>query len=382
MSTFIPKYIQIRKAIREQIRTGQLKPKDQISTEAELMSEYGVSRITVLNAIRDLVSEGLLVRERPLGTFVADQSSVITDESLVGVLTHAHGHIYKDFVQSVVRHLQNMGYYALVFDTCDTESDDMPKDILHKVAHIIDSRLCGLIVEGLSSFPFELLRQKKDKIGKLVFVYHYETPDRFLDADFVLSDYEYGGYIAINHLLELGHKRIALLSHKPQEQSYFFIHSLIKGCHRAFAEHGLNQADCFTLITDEGDHLLNVKKIKSILSDKDRPTAIFALGDYKTRSIFRAAREVNLNIPDDLALVGYYNTPWCEMLEVPLTSISTKETEIAQIACQLVTENNTVNKTVLVKPDLIIRGSSGGCRTGSNMQQLSVNDSVECIAVV
>lgn len=67
----VPLYLQIKEIWRHQIKAGVLKPGDQFPTEQELCRRYEVSRITVKQAVSALVNEGLLIRRRGKGTFVA-----------------------------------------------------------------------------------------------------------------------------------------------------------------------------------------------------------------------------------------------------------------------------------------------------------------------
>jgi GntR family transcriptional regulator len=73
----IPLYCQIEEWMRGQILSGQLKPGDMIPPEITLSEELGVSRLTVRQALKNLTNEGLLVRKRAKGTFVAPQRSKI-----------------------------------------------------------------------------------------------------------------------------------------------------------------------------------------------------------------------------------------------------------------------------------------------------------------
>nr|WP_269320519.1 GntR family transcriptional regulator [Alicyclobacillus macrosporangiidus] len=65
--------MQLKRIIEEQVHTGTFPPGTRIPTEHELSQQYGVSRITVQQAVRQLVHEGLLVRQAGRGTFVANQ---------------------------------------------------------------------------------------------------------------------------------------------------------------------------------------------------------------------------------------------------------------------------------------------------------------------
>ena len=69
-NSIIPLYQQLKEYIISQIKNGIWKPNDQIMTEAEISREFGISRITIRNAISELVEEGYLVKKQGKGTFV------------------------------------------------------------------------------------------------------------------------------------------------------------------------------------------------------------------------------------------------------------------------------------------------------------------------
>ncbi|WP_347835786.1 GntR family transcriptional regulator [Gracilibacillus sp. JCM 18860] len=68
------KYNIVKQAIKSQILDGTYQPHQKISSESELMKQFGVSRHTVRLAIGDLVNQGWLYREQGAGTFCADRS--------------------------------------------------------------------------------------------------------------------------------------------------------------------------------------------------------------------------------------------------------------------------------------------------------------------
>lgn len=73
----IPYYYQIEECIRGQITRGELLPGDMLPSEMTLSQQLGVSRIVVRQALKDLTNEGLLVRRRAIGTFIAYPRRVI-----------------------------------------------------------------------------------------------------------------------------------------------------------------------------------------------------------------------------------------------------------------------------------------------------------------
>jgi GntR family transcriptional regulator len=83
----VPLYYQIEEWLRGQIANGQLKPGDMLAPEIALSEQLGVSRLTLRQALTNLSNDGLLIRKRAKGTFVAPQRSNITfkRDHLMGV---------------------------------------------------------------------------------------------------------------------------------------------------------------------------------------------------------------------------------------------------------------------------------------------------------
>jgi GntR family transcriptional regulator len=87
-SEAVPLYYQLGSVLREKIVSGQFTPRDRIPTEAELAEAYGVSRITVRQALGALEREGLIQREAGRGTFVRELPSFSGDLKVEGSLDH------------------------------------------------------------------------------------------------------------------------------------------------------------------------------------------------------------------------------------------------------------------------------------------------------
>ena len=83
--TSIPLYVRIESLIRNRILNGQLEPGEKLPTENEFIKQFGVSQITIRNALSNLEREGLIVRNRAKGTYVGEnipikKKFVITNE--------------------------------------------------------------------------------------------------------------------------------------------------------------------------------------------------------------------------------------------------------------------------------------------------------------
>ncbi|MFN2148243.1 MAG: GntR family transcriptional regulator [Anaerolineales bacterium] len=85
-SSALPYYVQLKEALTEGIRSGRWKPGERLPSEPELCQSFDVSRTVVRQALQDLVYEGVVVREKGRGTFVAEAkiSSTSLVHSLIG----------------------------------------------------------------------------------------------------------------------------------------------------------------------------------------------------------------------------------------------------------------------------------------------------------
>lgn len=86
VSERVPLYYQLANVLRDQIITGQLVPGDRLPTEAELVEAYGVSRVTVRQALQNLEAEGLIRRKVGRGTFVTEHARKTAPLSMAGSL--------------------------------------------------------------------------------------------------------------------------------------------------------------------------------------------------------------------------------------------------------------------------------------------------------
>jgi len=98
-------YRQLKAFVEEHISAGKWKPGDRVPSEQQLVERFGVSRMTVNRALRELAQEGLVVRHAGLGTFVAEkkvQSTLLRIANIADEI-HRRGHAYRCDIVSVGR---------------------------------------------------------------------------------------------------------------------------------------------------------------------------------------------------------------------------------------------------------------------------------------
>lgn len=347
------KYESVADMIRENIRKGGYLG-GELPGEALLGKEFGVGKITVYHALRLLAEEGLIDRVRKKGTFVKGAfGKTLSASSQVAMVMRHTGHYYGKLAAHIREELLKNSLFALPIDN----TPDEPGKSRESIFTLLSSKLYGVIFDGddYEKFPF---LNNFPKVRSVV-LHHFDAsgdiPDRAVFADF-----EAAAYLATSHLAEKRRKRIVLCTHKLEnfpmaDAAHAQRHPLAllaKGYRKAMAEAGL-EGDQIVALPDESRDM-----IRGLLARRQRPDAIVCNSDISAVRVVSACQELGLKLPEDLAVTGMYNTPWCEDCPVSLSSVSFEEAEIARMAVELLTTRNPVAKAVTVKPRLVIRESS------------------------
>lgn len=141
-----------------------------------------------------------------------------------------------------------------------------------------------------------------------------------------------GARDATEHLVALGHRRIAfltgpldLISHRDRLDAYRSVLSR-------------HQIDYDPALVKAGDSLLDsgYRLAGDLLSRPDRPTAFLNGSDEQAYGVYRAAREAGLSVPHDVSVIGFDDVDLCQWVEPPMTTIHQPLREMAQEATRMV----------------------------------------------
>lgn len=139
-------------------------------------------------------------------------------------------------------------------------------------------------------------------------------------------------HLAIQHLFELGHRKIAYIGHLSSKDS--MQKAKFTGYKRALSKYGLVLQDKFVIDTEGLDWYDGYLATNKLLASDNYPTAIVG-GSYDiSGGIIRAAKEKNLDIPKDISIISYDNIPQMANIEVPLTCVGAPVEELAEVIVQ------------------------------------------------
>ncbi len=178
---------------------------------------------------------------------------------------------------------------------------------------------------------------------------------RSVDADFVLIDEAHGTELVLNHLVGLGHERIAHVdggkgAGGPQRRTAY-LHGMQL---RRLGRHT-------RVIHGDFTEEAGAKAASALLGDPELPTAIYAANDMVAAGLLGGFDRAGVEIPTDLSIVGYDNISIAHLAHVALTTVDQPRTEMGRLALELLLDridNRRPSVTRLLEPTLVVRSTT------------------------
>ena len=165
-----------------------------------------------------------------------------------------------------------------------------------------------------------------------------------------------GGMQATEHLLGLGHRRIATITGRIDT---LCAQARLDGYRAALARAGI-AAD--PVLVAEGDFRFESALVSAsdLLSLEEPPTAIIAASDVQAMGVYEAARRHELRIPEDLSVIGFDDIPSAAWMAPPLTTVRQPLAEMAALAVRMLVTGNSAdyNNRAELSTNLVVRGST------------------------
>ncbi|MDR6978083.1 LacI family transcriptional regulator [Streptomyces sp. 3330] len=177
-----------------------------------------------------------------------------------------------------------------------------------------------------------------------------------------------GGALAVRHLIDAGHRSIAYVSGPP---GFTQVRDRRTGALNALAEAGLGPECLRELPTERLDVAAGRDAGARLLGLADRPTAVFCANDLLALGVLQAMYAAGVNVPEDLAIVGYDDIEFAAAAAVPLTSVRQPAVTMGALAAEMLLEETEEgeagagrheHRRVVLQPELVVRRSSLSAR--------------------
>ena len=176
--------------------------------------------------------------------------------------------------------------------------------------------------------------------------------------DSVVVQNKSGAAIAVQHLIERGHRRITYLGLSPQ---LYTIRARYEGYRQAITLAGLREDVHYGNATQSE----MLATLRSLVKAKNGPTALFSSNNLTTRHALHALAELDVRIPERMALVGFDDFETADILRPAITVIRQPTTDMGRIGAHLLFSQLSPGervhqvKKIVLPVELVIRGSSG-----------------------
>jgi LacI family transcriptional regulator len=242
------------------------------------------------------------------------------------------------------------------FQTILCNTDESPIKETNYLNLLVERRVDGVIIAPTTRDRRQLALLKQLQVPCVLI-------DRRVDgfkADLVYGDSRCGARLLLDHLISLGHCRIALINGPSSISS---AQDRADGYRDALAAHGI-AVDAALIFQGDFKQESGCRLTRPALTLDPRPTAIFAANNFIALGVLQALQEEELRVPEDMALVCIDDLPFFSAIDPFLTVVAQPAYEMGATAAGLLVERLTTQRAgkareVVLAPQLIIRRSCG-----------------------
>ncbi len=355
------KYRQILEKLQDDIASGRYKPGKRLPSEAELVRRFGASRMTVFRAMHELQALGLVTRRVGSGTFVSSNTN--TGSHVFGLLIPELGQteIFEAICKGMMEAQEAM-HHSLLWGHAVSQEEDKEQAAEQLCEHYIAQKVSGVFFA-----PVEFSVNRFQANHRIVAAFdRARIPVVLLDrdlepypqrskCDLVGIDNRRTGYLAAEHLIKIGAKRIAFFARPNSAPT---VDARIAGYREALLSQDGKQMRNLVTIGDASDP----KFIKSVLK-KDRPDAFVCANDLTAGNLMHTLISLGQRIPEDIRIMGIDDVKYARLLPVPLTTLHQPCRDIGRMAMAVMLDRianpDLPPRDVLLRCDVVVRKSCG-----------------------
>lgn len=349
---------QIRTRVAFLIADGELSPGERLPTVRALARQLGVNVNTVRAAYSRLEADRLVQTRHGVGTVVLPIGPPAPAPggrplgiNTVGVIIGGLHPFYLPLLRGIEEVAAEDGTLVLIAGAHDSPA-------------VAEAMIRRLVARGVAGIVAVSIGDIDDGEGPEAAampsppIVYVDQPHR--TGHVLLFDGRRAGYLATRHLCEHGHTRIGLVT---PPRSWPNVREVHTGYVEALEEHGGDLSPEF--VSEVGEFTLDAGQLglAQLLALSEPPTAVFAIDEVLALGALQEARSRRVEVPGEIALVGYTDSPVSMLVEPALTMVSVPSREIGMRAMRtlngLMSGRTPRPRRVVLDVELVIRDSCG-----------------------
>jgi DNA-binding LacI/PurR family transcriptional regulator len=366
---------EVRSRIVATIVNQAIKAGDKLHSERQFAELFAVNHLTVRVALAELEAAGIVTRKVGSGTFYTGKKIALkatrrdhnaakrTVKNLVTIVFHAEKHFYSDLLNQITTALQNDGYLITNFLLSGSELDDEAASLAALDRAFATAPDIMLALQGAVNKTAALAEKFNAgcaNISRVIRLIGNDAGEIPLRGQLVTIDHLGAMRDAIQRLKKNGHTRIAYLGGalrrdylpSAQNRRYAAIYA------QAMIEEGL-ASEIKIVCPEEGNEASVRATIAEFLarSAPQRASAVLAIHDYLGAITIDMARDLGLQVPRDLSVIGYYDTPWSEHYK--MDSIRFPNAAIVTRVSELLKQAEVKDGATIFPAEYVVRETTG-----------------------
>lgn len=309
-----PAYMEMTEAIRREVANGTLKPGSGLLSERKLAEKFKIAYITVRRGIQELANEGLLVKIPQKGIFIAEAAGkkIPKQKSICVFMPEFTLSIWSRMLSGIEDAINSSGHRLCFIKGNESKLLDFLKS----------SDVDGFIMAGNPRREsYYEIRSAAPKMKIIIVGGNSHVPE----ADCVKADNEGGGFIATEHLLRSGIKKVVYLTNGAGSEQDA---NRRKGYERAMK--GNKFAPVAKIWNNDNPEII----LDELDGQGKKPTGFFCFNDIIAMQAINKMLEAGKTIPRDAVFVGFSNLEEAKYYTIPISSVDTDHYEMGRLAAR------------------------------------------------